>query len=71
MEGCPCEACTQPHAAATCTTSRAASELTGARLLTLHNLTFMAELMRGLREAIVQGRYAEHAGRVLAGEEPF
>ena len=46
-------------------------ELTGARLLTLHNLTFMAELMRGLREAIVQGRYAEHAGRVLAGEEPF
>ena len=46
-------------------------ELTGSRLLTLHNLTFMAELMRGLRGAIEDGRYAEHAERVLAGDEPF
>ena len=47
-----------------------AGELTGARLLTLHNLTFMAELMRGLREAIAAGRYADARGephaRVLA-----
>ena len=31
----------------------------------------MAELMRGLRGAIEDGRYAEHAARVLAGDGPF
>jgi queuine tRNA-ribosyltransferase len=45
-----------------------AGELTGKRLITLHNLTFMEELMRGLREAIGAGRYARHARAVLQGE---
>jgi queuine tRNA-ribosyltransferase len=44
-----------------------AGELTGKRLVTLHNLTFMERLMRELREAVVAGRYAEHAERVLEG----
>ena len=42
--------------APTCTTSRARGELTGGRLLTLHNLTFIAALMARLRAAIIDGR---------------
>jgi queuine tRNA-ribosyltransferase len=45
-----------------------ANELTAKRLLTLHNLTFMARLMADLREAVRGGTFAELAGRVLAGE---
>lgn len=41
------------------------------RLLALHNLTFMAELMDGLRAAIRDGRYADHARDVLAGRSPY
>jgi tRNA-guanine family transglycosylase len=48
-----------------------ARELTAARLLTLHNLTFMAELMKGIREAIVGGDYGGYAQRVLAGQAPY
>ena len=42
------------------------NELTAKRLITLHNLTFMERLMRGLREAIAEGRYEQEASRVLA-----
>ena len=38
--------------------------------MTLHNLTFMRELMAGMREAILEGRFAQHATAVLAGEHP-
>jgi queuine tRNA-ribosyltransferase len=44
-----------------------ANELTAKRLISLHNLTFMAELMRGMREAIVAGRFAAFADRTLRG----
>ena len=47
-----------------------ANELTGKRLITLHNLTFMQRLMVGMREAILEGRFAQHAAAVLAGERP-
>jgi queuine tRNA-ribosyltransferase len=45
-------------------------ELTGARILTLHNLDFMARLMAGIRAAIHEGRWERHAEAVLAGEAP-
>lgn len=70
VDGCSCEACTN-HTRGYLHYLARGRELTGARLLTLHNLTFMAELMRGLREAILEGSYAEYAERVLAGDEPF
>lgn len=70
VEGCPCEACVN-HTRGYLHYLARARELTGSRLLTLHNLTFIAELMRGLRAAIEEGRYSEHSARVLAGEEPF
>ena len=68
-EGCPCPAC-RDHTRAYLHYLARAGELTGARLITLHNLTFMAELMSGLRDAIAAGRFAEQAEAVLAGEAP-
>jgi queuine tRNA-ribosyltransferase len=45
-------------------------ELTGARILTLHNLDFMARLMAGIRAAIHEGRWEAHAQEILAGNAP-
>jgi queuine tRNA-ribosyltransferase len=44
-----------------------ANELTAKRLLTLHNLTFMAELMKEMREAIVAGEFAAFAAQTKQG----
>ena len=44
-----------------------AGELTAERLLTLHNLTFIARLMADLRGAILAGRLAEVAAALRAG----
>jgi queuine tRNA-ribosyltransferase len=66
-EGCPCAAC-HDHTRAYLHYLVRAGELTGKRLLTLHNLTFMLRLMRGMRAAIEAGRYEEFARRVLAGD---
>ncbi len=63
---CPCPACRE-HTRAYLHYLVRAGELTAKRLLTLHNLTFMERLMRGLREAIEAGTLAEHGERVLAG----
>ena len=68
--GCPCPACSE-HTRGYLHYLARSKELTGARLLTLHNLTFMALLMSGIREAIRAGRFEEHARRVLAGDEPY
>ena len=66
-ERCPCPACRE-HSRAYLHYLVRAGELTGKRLLTLHNLTFMERLMGRLRSAIEQGAYAEAGRRVLAGE---
>jgi tRNA-guanine family transglycosylase len=42
-----------------------ARELTVYRLLTLHNLTFYLGLMRDMREAIAEGRFASFRARFL------
>jgi queuine tRNA-ribosyltransferase len=62
--GCPCPACREHSRAYLHYLSRA-GELTAKRLLTLHNLTFMERLMRGLREAIESGDYARVSASVL------
>jgi queuine tRNA-ribosyltransferase len=64
---CPCPACRE-HTRGYLHYLVRAGELTAKRLITLHNLTFMERLMRGMREAIEAGTLAEHAKRVLAGE---
>ncbi len=64
---CPCPACAQGFSRAYLSYLARAGELTGARLLTLHNLTFIARLMAELREAILEGRLAEVAGALRTG----
>ena len=66
-ERCPCPACRE-HTRAYLHYLIRAGELTAKRLITLHNLTFMAELMETLRTAIGDGDYPAVATRILAGE---
>ena len=65
-EGCACLACRE-HTRAYLHYLVRAREPTVAYLLTLHNLTFMATLMRGIRDAIARGGLAAYAERVHAG----
>jgi queuine tRNA-ribosyltransferase len=62
-DSCGCPACRE-HTRGYLHYLLRAGEPTGARLVTLHNLTFMEELMRGLREAIAERRYADHAASI-------
>ena len=45
------------------------NEILGARLNTLHNLHYYQRLMRGAREAIVEGRYAAFSAAHSSGSE--
>ena len=69
-EGCPCEACTR-HTRAYLHHLARASDLTGTRLLVLHNLTYMRELMAGARGAIEGGRFPAYRKTVLDGAGPW
>ncbi|HEY2602686.1 MAG TPA: tRNA guanosine(34) transglycosylase Tgt [Thermoleophilaceae bacterium] len=68
--GCPCPACRE-HTRAYLHYLARANELTAARLITLHNLTFMALLMEQIREAIANDRLAEYSSEVLDGRAPL
>ncbi len=68
--GCPCPACTR-HSRGYIHYLSKAEELTGVRLLTIHNLSYTAELMRGARASIVAGRYAAYMDAILAGAAPW
>ena len=69
-EGCPCPACRE-HTRAYLHYLVRAGELTAKRLLTLHNLTFVALLMDGIRSAIREGRLEDYSRGVLAGDGPY
>ena len=64
--GCPCPLCTR-HARAYAHHLFRAEEMLGPMLLTWHNLTYYQSLMRGLREAILAGKFEAHAEAVRAG----
>jgi queuine tRNA-ribosyltransferase len=70
VEGCSCEACGR-HSRAYLHYLARATELTGARLLTLHNLTYVQSLMAEARRAIALGRYGVFRDAVMAGEPPW
>jgi queuine tRNA-ribosyltransferase len=70
VDGCPCPACRE-HTRAYVHYLIKAGELTAKRLLTLHNLTFMALLMDGIRAAIRAATLREYTRRVLAGDGPY
>jgi queuine tRNA-ribosyltransferase len=69
-EGCPCEACRDYSRAYLHYLARS-KELTGARLLTLHNLTYMKQLTEHARKAIEAGSYVAYSDAILGGAPPW
>ena len=70
LDGCPCPACAAGFSRAYLHHLLRARELTALRLVTLHNLSFIARLMADLRAGIEQGRLSEVAAALLAGAAP-
>jgi queuine tRNA-ribosyltransferase len=70
LDGCPCPACAAGYSRAYLHHLLRAGELTALRLVTLHNLSFIARLMQDLRIAIERGCLAEVAAALLAGVAP-
>jgi queuine tRNA-ribosyltransferase len=68
MEGCSCHACTRGLSRAYISYLVRSGELTGMRLLTEHNLAFLARLMADLRQGILDGRLAEVANSLRRAE---
>jgi queuine tRNA-ribosyltransferase len=70
LEGCPCPACSEGHSRAYLHYLLRAHELTGARLVTLHNLSFVARVMADLRAAIDGGQLRQTADALRSGASP-
>jgi queuine tRNA-ribosyltransferase len=70
VEGCPCPACSG-HTRAYLHHLARQQELTAARLVTVHNLTYLERLVRGAREAIAGGRFGAYREAMLAGAAPW
>jgi queuine tRNA-ribosyltransferase len=64
-EDCPCPAC-RGYSRAYLRHLFKAGEMLGPRLVSLHNVTFMARLVAAMRTAILEDRFAAWCGRVLA-----
>ncbi|HEY2637922.1 MAG TPA: tRNA-guanine transglycosylase, partial [Solirubrobacteraceae bacterium] len=69
-EGCGCPACAAGFTRAYLAYLLRLGEQTALRLLTLHNLHFTARLMDDLRDAVAEGRLAERATALRAGDAP-
>jgi queuine tRNA-ribosyltransferase len=69
-EGCPCPTCTAGFTRGYLRYLVAARELTGLRLLVIHNLAFVQRTMARLRQAIIDGRLAEEAAALRGGLAP-
>jgi queuine tRNA-ribosyltransferase len=70
LDGCRCRTCAEGYSRAYLHHLIRARELTGMRLLTEHNLTFVADLMADLRGALVAGALAETAAALRGGRPP-
>src|SRR3954468_23858475 len=70
MDDCPCPACTGGFTRGYLRYLLKARELTGQRLVTMHNLSFLARLMADLRAAVHAGTLAEVAADLRAGAAP-
>jgi queuine tRNA-ribosyltransferase len=70
-EGCPCSTCTAGFTRGYLHYACRAGETTGPRLVTVHNLSYIATLMETLRRAIDEHRLAEVAAALLAGAAPW
>jgi queuine tRNA-ribosyltransferase len=70
LEGCRCPACAGGFSRAYLRHLVRAGELTGLRLLTLHNLTFVSDVMEDLRAALAAGELPEAAQAIRDGAAP-
>jgi queuine tRNA-ribosyltransferase len=70
VDGCPCQACARHTRAYLHYLSRG-EEMTGVRLLALHNLTYVERLVAGARNAIAAGRFVAYREAVLGGAAPW
>ena len=70
LEGCSCPACSGGFSRAYLHYLLRARELTALRLVTLHNLHYIARLMGDLRSAIDSGSLPEVAGGLRGGMPP-
>jgi queuine tRNA-ribosyltransferase len=70
VDGCPCPSCRVGYSRAYLHYLLRAHELTGPRLVTLHNLSFVAALMADLRASIPSGRLTETAAALRSGAAP-
>jgi queuine tRNA-ribosyltransferase len=70
LEGCRCAACAGGLSRAYLRHLVKQRELTGMRLLTQHNLTFVADLMARLRAGLAEGALADAAAVLRAGAAP-
>jgi queuine tRNA-ribosyltransferase len=70
VEDCPCGACVGHTRAYIHFLSRA-EELTGVRLLVIHNLTYLERLVAGARDAIRAGRFGAYREAILGGAPPW
>jgi queuine tRNA-ribosyltransferase len=69
-EGCPCAAC-QNHDRDYISYLSRAEELTAVRLLCLHNLTYLHELMTSARAAITASTFDSYSAAVSGGAAPW
>jgi queuine tRNA-ribosyltransferase len=67
MEGCPCPACAHGYTRGYLHYLLKAHEMTAMRLLTIHNLAYLARLMETLRRSVDEGRLAEVAADLRGG----
>ncbi|MDX6682193.1 MAG: queuine tRNA-ribosyltransferase [Solirubrobacteraceae bacterium] len=70
MEGCPCPSCEAGYTRGYLRYLLKQRELTAVRLLTVHNLAYLARLMADLRAAIAAGTLAERAAALRGGAAP-
>jgi queuine tRNA-ribosyltransferase len=68
--GCPCPAC-QNHDRDYLSYLSRAEELTAVRLICLHNLTYLQELMMHARTAIGDGTFGSYSAAVMNGQAPW
>ncbi|HKT82885.1 MAG TPA: tRNA guanosine(34) transglycosylase Tgt [Solirubrobacterales bacterium] len=68
--GCPCPACGNHDRDYISYLSRA-EELTAVRLICLHNLTYLFELVKGARAAIEAGGFTSYSEAVMEGAAPW
>lgn len=67
LDGCPCPACSRGYSRSYLHYLLRAGELTAVRLLTLHNLSFVEQLMAELRTAIEEDRLPAAAAALREG----